>query len=147
MFRGTRSSRKPSSDHGEPSRSQHTLDRRLKLIAGLGQETIPDQAARMIRTRLDPRRPPGPRTPQTAAWAHMLGFRGHFSTKTRAYSTTLGALRDARAAWHRRHAPAPEATTPVLAHWAFGGTGLTPDLERLASLVGGTLPEAVTTDA
>lgn len=31
------------------------------------------------------------------AWAHMLGFRGHFSTKSRRYSTTLGALRDARA--------------------------------------------------
>ncbi|MFF4962986.1 replication initiator [Streptomyces sp. NPDC001222] len=33
-------------------------------------------------------------------WAHKLGFRGHFSTKTRTYSTTLGALRNARAAWH-----------------------------------------------
>lgn len=30
-------------------------------------------------------------------WAHMLGFRGHFSTKSRAYSTTLGALRQVRA--------------------------------------------------
>ncbi|CAM5726845.1 Replication initiation protein OS=Streptomyces antimycoticus OX=68175 GN=SSPO_052450 PE=4 SV=1 [Streptomyces antimycoticus] len=30
-------------------------------------------------------------------WLHMLGFRGHFSTKSRRYSTTLGALRQARA--------------------------------------------------
>lgn len=29
-------------------------------------------------------------------WAHMLGFRGHFSTKSRRYSVTLGALRLAR---------------------------------------------------
>ncbi|MFD0294904.1 replication initiator [Streptomyces sp. NPDC059616] len=124
-----------------------TLDRRLKLIAELGQETIPDHAARMIRTAwtLGARR--DLEHLKLRAWAHMLGFRGHFSTKTRAYSTTLGALRDARAAWHRRHTPAPEATTLVLAHWAFDGTGLTPDLERLASLVGGTLPEAVTTGA
>ncbi len=71
------------------------------------------------------------------AWAHMLGFRGHFSTKTRRYSTTLGALRTARAEWQRLqaaiargetpHDPAaePEETTLVLAHWAFAGTGLT----------------------
>ena len=32
-------------------------------------------------------------------WAHMLGFRGHFSTKSRRYSTTLTALRDARRDW------------------------------------------------
>ena len=30
-------------------------------------------------------------------WAHMLGFRGHFSTKSRRYSITLGRLRRARA--------------------------------------------------
>lgn len=34
-------------------------------------------------------------------WAHMLGFRGHFATKSRAYSTTFGALRAERAAWAR----------------------------------------------
>jgi hypothetical protein len=59
----------------------------------------------------------------------MLGFRGHFSTKSRRYSTTLGALRDARAEWRRAQAAAdtpdsgPE-TTYVLAHWVFAGTGL-----------------------
>jgi hypothetical protein len=30
-------------------------------------------------------------------WVHMLGFRGHFVTKSRRYSTTLGELRAARA--------------------------------------------------
>ena len=34
-------------------------------------------------------------------WAHMLGFRGHVATRSRAYSTTLGALRAARAAWRQ----------------------------------------------
>jgi hypothetical protein len=29
-------------------------------------------------------------------WAHMLGFRGHWSTKSRRYSTTFTALRRAR---------------------------------------------------
>jgi hypothetical protein len=36
-------------------------------------------------------------------WAHMLGFGGHFSTKSRRYSTTLGALRQACRDWRRRH--------------------------------------------
>jgi len=39
-------------------------------------------------------------------WAHMLGFRGHFSTKSRRYSTTLKALRNARADYRRRQHPA-----------------------------------------
>jgi hypothetical protein len=57
-------------------------------------------------------------------WAHMLGFRGHFSTKSRRYSTTLGALRAAR----EQHMRAEEITTGrlplfdedtvlVIAHW------------------------------
>lgn len=59
----------------------------------------------------------------------MLGFRGHFSTKSRRYSTTLGALRDARAEWRRAQAAAETETAPdttlVLAHWVYAGTGLT----------------------
>jgi hypothetical protein len=73
----------------------------------------------------------------------MLGFRGHFSTKTRRYSTTLGALREARAAWRRaqaqQHPTGPDAmaetteeTTLVLAHWTFAGVGLTPGERWLA---------------
>ncbi|MGQ4374863.1 replication initiator [Streptomyces sp. SAS_267] len=68
-------------------------------------------------------------------WAHMLGFRGHFSTKSRAYSVTLGALRQERAdhneARTRERAaeagyPLPDPDTVlVLSHWRFAGTGLT----------------------
>ncbi|GAA3083643.1 hypothetical protein GCM10010464_54620 [Pseudonocardia yunnanensis] len=32
-------------------------------------------------------------------WAHMLGFRGHFLTKSQRYSTTFGALRHGRRTW------------------------------------------------
>ncbi len=35
-------------------------------------------------------------------WAHMLGFRGHFSTKSRRYSTTLRQIRGERAMYQRR---------------------------------------------
>jgi hypothetical protein len=52
-------------------------------------------------------------------WAHMLGFRGHYSTRSRCYSTTLTALRQARQQWrHDRIIAAfgyPEGTR-VLRH-------------------------------
>jgi hypothetical protein len=38
-------------------------------------------------------------------WAHMFGYRGHFATKSRRYSTTMRALRRARRDWHRRQHP------------------------------------------
>lgn len=63
----------------------------------------------------------------------MLGFRGHISTTSRSYSTTLGALRAARRAWRteqaRVHANRPEHdpdTTLVIGHWAYLGTGYAP---------------------
>lgn len=71
-------------------------------------------------------------------WCHMLGFRGHFTTKSRAYSTTLGALRQARAD-HRAHADGHrdgselEETTLVLTHWRYAGQGYTPGESLLAA--------------
>jgi hypothetical protein len=61
-------------------------------------------------------------------WAHMLGFRGHFATKSRRYSTTLRALRAARADHHRRQHPRPitsgrgEALITVT-HMTWAGSG------------------------
>lgn len=67
-------------------------------------------------------------------WAHMLGFGGHFSTKSRRYSTTLTALRTVRKAYqrgeppeHPGHVPADadlvgEESTVTLA-WLFDGVG------------------------
>jgi hypothetical protein len=61
------------------------------------------------------------------AWAHMLGFRGHFSTKSRRYSTTLGALRADRARHQaeqfRPDLAAEPDTVLVLGHWQFTGRG------------------------
>lgn len=34
-------------------------------------------------------------------WLHTLGYRGHITTKSRRYSTTMSALRTGRAAWTR----------------------------------------------
>ena len=62
--------------------------------------------------------------------AHHLGYSGHFLTKSRGYSTTFGALRDARAAWHRqRDGEANESETTkrlraVGCGWANEGEAL-----------------------
>ncbi|MFF7793979.1 replication initiator [Streptomyces sp. NPDC007991] len=104
------------------------LDRPLKFAAELAQLDISDHARRLIRTAWFLGARKDLEHLRLRAWAHMLGFRGHFSTKSRRYSTTLGALRDARAEWRRAQAAAangPEPdTTYVLAHWVFAGTGL-----------------------
>ncbi|MGI5438452.1 replication initiator [Streptomyces shenzhenensis] len=75
-------------------------------------------------------------------WAHMLGFRGHFSTKSRRYSTTLGALRDARSAWRteqaRAYAGLPDldpTTTLVVGQWDYLGSGYSPGAALLAASV------------
>jgi hypothetical protein len=63
-------------------------------------------------------------------WAHMLGFGGHFLTKSRLYSTTFAELRDERAQHARAIAvavdsvPEPDGeTVAVINHWRYVGTG------------------------
>ncbi|MGO4604523.1 replication initiator [Terrabacter sp. 2YAF2] len=75
-------------------------------------------------------------------WRHMLGFRGHFSTKSRRYSVTLGQLRHRRVRYERALAAANregrsldvrdlddllradvEETTLVVGHWTYAGSG------------------------
>ena len=51
--------------------------------------------------RLAARPPRHDRQARFRAWAHMLGYGGHFLTKSRRYSVTFGQLRAARAD-HRR---------------------------------------------
>jgi hypothetical protein len=69
------------------------------------------------------------------AWAHMLGFGGHFASKSRRYSTTLGALRRARVAYairRRRGEALPldawgrsedDQAALVVVSWAYLGSG------------------------
>ncbi|MET9791762.1 replication initiator protein RepSA [Streptomyces canus] len=118
-----------------------TVDRRIGNKEALVLLDVPDHPARLIAACLDlhalyPDR-------KLRDWAHMLGFRGHFSTKSRRYSTTLGALRQTRAdyrAAQQREAlglpdpdDAPEATTLTLAHWTYAGHGHTPGESWLAA--------------
>jgi hypothetical protein len=78
-----------------------TLDRPIRFLAELAHLHLTDHARRMIRTAWTLGARKDLQHLRLRAWAHMLGFRGHFSTKTRRYSTTLGALRNARAEYRR----------------------------------------------
>jgi hypothetical protein len=62
-------------------------------------------------------------------WVHMLGFRGHFASKSRRYSTTLGAIRRERRTYRQRQAAEQvrelldESATLVVSRWEFAGQG------------------------
>ncbi|MER5856228.1 replication initiator protein RepSA [Streptomyces sp900105245] len=117
-----------------------TLDRRIGELAELDRYQVPDHTRRLIKAckELDPLYPER----RLWAWAHMLGFRGHFSSKSRRYSTTLGALRQARADYRaaQEHAALGlEDTEPdtvlVLADWQYAGHGHTPGESALAATI------------
>ncbi len=119
-----------------------TVDRRIGELSELDKLPLPGHTRRLIEACWDldgayPER-------MLAHWAHMLGFRGHFSTKSRQYSTTLGALRqvraDYRARQERRERGLPEVddsegSTLVIAHWAYAGQGHTPGESWLAASI------------
>ena len=70
-------------------------------------------------------------------WAHMLGFCGHFSTKSRRYSTTLGALRQARTD-HRAEQlhqalGIGDRSTLVVGRWRYAGHGYSPAADLIAA--------------
>jgi hypothetical protein len=60
-------------------------------------------------------------------WVHMLGFRGHFVTKSRGYPTNLDELRAARATYQAdRDEPSDAADDGARRPcWAPGGTSAT----------------------
>ncbi len=73
-------------------------------------------------------------------WAHMLGFRGHFLTKSRRYSTTFGAIRRTRAEYRldeQREALGIADTEPltVVNDWSMTGIGYHNDAERRLAAV------------
>jgi hypothetical protein len=125
-----------------------SVDRRIIERHEIDRYDLPAHTRRLIETCWDldlayPDR-------LLAHWSHMLGFRGHFSSKSPAYSTTLGALRQARADFRAEQAreelrerlladglpdldDLDEAETLVLAHWSYAGSGLTPGESLLAA--------------
>jgi hypothetical protein len=111
------------------------LDHRIPAADDLDHHDLGEHVARLVRACWALGGRPELAGLRLRQWAHQLGFGGHFLTKSRRYSTTLGALRRARAehairarsggeprdAWGR---PAGGGVV-VLAHWQFAGRGYT----------------------
>ena len=107
-----------------------TLDRRLTPADRIDSLPVREHARRLITECVWLGKLPALEDLHLAAWAHMLGFSGHFATKSRSYSTTLSALRAERAAHQRAYAVAagllpdfPGDTILVRSWWNFTGRG------------------------
>jgi len=111
-----------------------TLDHRIGE-ADLEELDLPTHVAELVHTCWELGSRPSLARLRLRKWAHMLGFGGHFSTKSRRYSTTLTALRRARAGFAARkresvdlarhylgEAAEAEAIV-VLARWRYLGSG------------------------
>ncbi|WP_054568866.1 replication initiator [Frankia sp. R43] len=80
--------------------------------------------------------------------AHEFGFRGHWLTKSRRYSTTFGKRREARRIWQRTHTPNGQERVPldafgrpddsdetvIVATWRFHSVGYRRDGDRWLAL-------------
>jgi hypothetical protein len=96
---------------------------------------LPAHVAELVRACWELGARPSLRSLRLRKWAHMLGFGGHFSTKSRRYSTTLRALRRARVAYaiRRRHGDTlpldawgqaeDDQAVLVVASWQYIGRG------------------------
>ncbi|GAA0970279.1 replication initiator protein RepSA [Acrocarpospora macrocephala] len=109
-----------------------TLDRRIYPLEDLSALPIRHHARRMIAEclRLGTRNDLSHL--RLIHWAHMLGFRGHFATRSRHYSTTLSALRADRANHvmgqliaSGRYPHLDSKSVHVFSDWKYAGRGLT----------------------
>lgn len=98
------------------------------------EEVVNPHLARLVRTAWDLGARPELEHLGLRRWAHTLGFRGHWLTKSRAYSTTFSALRGERQAWRTGSEADPEAPgLRSVPDWEFRGLGwLSPADQLLA---------------
>ena len=111
-----------------------TLDHRI-VEDDLNDLDVPAHVDELVRACFELGSRPSLVRLRLREWAHMLGFGGHFSTKSRRYSTTLGALRRARVVYaiRRRRGDAlpldawgrseDDPAAIVVASWSYVGSG------------------------
>ncbi|MGP3934239.1 replication initiator [Nonomuraea sp. KM88] len=117
-----------------------TLDHRINPLDDLTAYNLRDHARRLITTCLHLGTQPELAELRLTDWAHMLGFRGHFSTRSRHYSTTLSDIRADRE-HHARNTNITtgrlplfdEDTVLVISEWQYAGKGHSPGDHLLAA--------------
>jgi len=123
------------------------LDRRLTDVDDLERlDGLPAHVAELVRAAWELGGRPELEGLRLRPWAHMLGFRGHWSTKSRRYSTTMTVLRRARVAFAKRRRakdgvpldawgrPEDDQAVIVVASWVYVGAGYQSEGERWLAL-------------
>jgi len=123
------------------------LDRRLTADDDLDRlDGLPTHVAELVRACWELGGRPELDSLRLRAWAHMLGFGGHWSTKSRRYSTTFTVLRRARVAFAKRRQardgvpldawgrPEEHQAVIVVATWVYVGAGYETEGERWLAL-------------
>jgi len=103
----------------------------------VGELDVSDHVRRILQAIAKLAREPEYR--ELGMWLHTLGYRGHITTKTRGYSTTMGELRARRDAWRREQRRAQDndneaATVPGEMEWRYKGCGHATEGERLLAV-------------
>jgi hypothetical protein len=122
------------------------LDRRLGADDLDYLNELPAHVAELVRACWELGGRPELEGLRLRAWAHMLGFRGHWSTKSRRYSTTMTVLRRARVAFAKRRRakdgvpldawgrPEDDQAVIIVASWVYVGAGYETEGERWLAL-------------
>jgi hypothetical protein len=123
------------------------LDRRLTGPDDLEHlDGLPAHVAKLVEAAWELGGRPELEGLRLRAWAHMLGFRGHWSTKSRRYSTTFTVLRRARITFAKRRRardgipldawdqPEDDQAVVVVASWVYVGAGYQTEGERWLAL-------------
>jgi hypothetical protein len=126
---GHRSGRLTADDAKDAGRRGDHVGRLIQACWAIGRREADEHAEQISGTAVPTRL----RYARLRRWAHMLGFGGHFSTKSRRYSTTLGALRRARIDWREERRRRRDLyggrdrdvveTTLLVGHLTYTGTG------------------------
>lgn len=106
------------------------LDRRIRSDADLDGRPLPPHLRQLAASAWELGSEPDLQDLRLRLWAHDLGYRGHWLTKSRSWSTTFRDLREERRLWRmdearRAHPDAPQwqASATVDASWRFDGIG------------------------
>jgi hypothetical protein len=122
------------------------LDRRLTADDLDCLDKLPAHVAKLVQAAWELGGRPEFDGLRLRAWAHMLGFGGHWSTKSRRYSTTFTVLRRARVQFAKRRRahdgvpldawgrPEDDQAVIVVASWVYVGSGYATEGERWLAL-------------
>lgn len=98
------------------------LDVRRLSEEGIDEMKVTDHVRRILQTIVAVAHEDGYQ--EMVHWLHALGFRGHVTSKSRQFSTTIKAMREQRAAWRRQQADSDSEEPPVQPlMWQFDRSG------------------------